>query len=400
MTRLRFAAAVIALIPVAVESAAPAVLTDGQRLAATELVAYDSSEAVRAVTLRVEEQDRDSDALVRWGEPRPLRRRPAIVLADGSWLLADRTWSPGGLVRIDADQVKLRRGVGWLAFDRDAVRWVVLDAEAAGLRVESLDLEPAAEDAVLLVAGDRLTGDIQSLDRDSLTLQSGEAPIKTAPDEVAAMRLAGPARVGAESPCLVGLSDGSLFRPERLTVSEENYTATLAGVQVTGSLPSLALVQPLGGRVAYLSDLEPIDYRHTPYLDLAWPYARDRGLRGGLLNGGDAMRAKGLATHSAARLIYRLDVAAQRFQASLAVADPPAESTAEGSVVFRVYLVKEGAFESAYESPIVRAGDPATPIDIDATGAAGLALVVDYADRGDAGDEALWLDARLVRDTP
>jgi hypothetical protein len=59
-------------------------------------------------------------------------------------------------------------------------------------------------------------------------------------------------------------------------------------------------------------------------------------------------------------------------------------------------LVKEGKFEPAYEGGVVRVGDAATPLDIDLTGAAALALVVDFADDGDAGDDALWLDARLV----
>ncbi|QDT68907.1 NPCBM/NEW2 domain protein [Planctomycetes bacterium MalM25] len=377
----------------------PVVLT-GERIEGAALVAYDSSAARRSIRLLVDEIEREAEGLVRWGEPRPPRRRPALVFADGSWLLSDRTWSIGGLVRIDAEQVKLRRGAGWVAFDRDTVRWVVLDADVAGRRIETLDLTPSDDDTALLVGGDQLTGRVASLDRKTLKFESAGEPLETTPDTIAAIKLAGSGESFPEPSCLIGFRDGSLFRAERLTVSSEGFTATLQGAEFAGRASTLSLVQPLDSGVTYLSDLEPIDYRHTPYFDLAWPFTRDRGLRGGLLAGGGVRRAKGLATHSAARLIYRLDGDTQRFRATLAIADPPAESATAGSVVFRVYLVKGGAFEPAYESPIVRAGDPAASIDLDCAGAAALALVVDYADGGDAGDEALWLDARLVRTEP
>lgn len=397
MTRMRsglLATLLVVSAPLCV-AGEPAVLTGGERIEDAALVGYDSSAAPRRVRLLIDEQERGAEGLVRWGEPRPPRRRPALVFADGSWLLSDRTWSIGGLVRIDAEEVKIRRGAGWVAFDRGAVRWVVLDADAAGQRIEAFDLTPSETDLALLVGGDQLTGRVRSLDRKALTLETAGEPLETTPDTIAAIRLAGTGEPFPEPSCLVGFRDGSHFQAERLTVSNEGFTATLWGAEFAGQAETLALVQPLRGSVTYLSDLVPVDYRHTPYFDLAWPYTQDRGLRGGLLAGGGARRAKGLATHSAARLIYRLDESPQRFRAALALADPPADSTVEGSVVYRVYLVKGGAFEPAYESPVVRAGDPATRIDLDCTGAAALALVVDYADGGDAGDEALWLDARL-----
>ena len=69
-----------------------------------------------------------------------------------------------------------------------------------------------------------------------------------------------------------------------------------------------------------------------------------------------------------------------------------------GSVIYRVFLEREaGDWQSAYESPIVRGGEPPLPLSLDVTGALRLALIVDFADRGDELDHANWLNARLVK---
>jgi hypothetical protein len=46
-------------------------------------------------------------------------------------------------------------------------------------------------------------------------------------------------------------------------------------------------------------------------------------------------------------------------------------------------------------SEVIRGGDAPVPISVPLGDAKGLALVVDYADRGDELDHADWLDARL-----
>jgi hypothetical protein len=158
-------------------------------------------------------------------------------------------------------------------------------------------------------------------------------------------------------------------------------------------LQALQFVQPVGGQAVYLSDLAPIGFRHIPYLTLAWGYGQDRSVLGGRLRSGGAAYLKGLGMHSTSRLAYRLDGKYKRLKAELALDETAGR---EGSVVYRVYTADEsGQFKPAYESPIVRGGDPPTAISIDVTGARGLALIVEHADRGDVQDHANWLDARL-----
>jgi hypothetical protein len=49
-----------------------------------------------------------------------------------------------------------------------------------------------------------------------------------------------------------------------------------------------------------------------------------------------------------------------------------------------------------YESPIVRGSNQPIPISVDVAGVQRMALIVDFAERGDALDYANWLNARLI----
>jgi len=161
-----------------------------------------------------------------------------------------------------------------------------------------------------------------------------------------------------------------------------------------GSVNDLALLQSLGGRFTYLSDLEPQGYRHVPYLSIEWPNARDRNVVGEPLSVGGKRYLKGIGMHSAARLTYRLDGNYRRFDAAVAIDDSAGN---RGSVTFGVYVLREGAWKQAFTSGMVRGGEAPRLVSIDVAGAQGLTLTVDYADRGDELDRANWLDARLIK---
>jgi len=104
------------------------------------------------------------------------------------------------------------------------------------------------------------------------------------------------------------------------------------GAELTAPTESIVALQPLGGRVAYLSDLKPSGYRHIPFLDLSWPYRTDHSVRGSLLRAGGKLYPKGLGMHSASRITYDLDQPFDRFDTEVAL---DSETGRRGSVVFR-----------------------------------------------------------------
>ena len=72
------------------------------------------------------------------------------------------------------------------------------------------------------------------------------------------------------------------------------------------------------------------------------------------------------------------------------------EASPAGDAVFRVYTGDgEGGWKQAYESPIVRGGDPPLPISVNLQESQAIALIVEYADRGDGKDYANWLNAHF-----
>jgi hypothetical protein len=171
--------------------------------------------------------------------------------------------------------------------------------------------------------------------------------------------------------------------------SERKIEFALLDQPCKTSLENLVFFQPLSGRAEYLSQIKPAEYRHVPYLGVAWPYALDRNVQGGGLRVGGQFHLKGIGLHSAARLSYDLPPGVKRFQAEAALDD----SSVEGSVRFRVFV--DG--KEKYSSPTLRGGMPPLPLDVDVAGAKRLELVVDFADRADVQDRADWLDARLIR---
>jgi len=243
--------------------------------------------------------------------------------------------------------------------------------------------------------GDSLGGTILTLDKQQIELDSTVGNVKVARSGVASVYL-NPDLTHLPTPeklhALVWLSDGS-----RLTATALDWNGTQLvletpyGVRVGIDPSTVEQMKFLGGRLVYLSDLEPEDYEHTPYLSVRWPYHRDRSVGGNPIQLGGRTYAKGLGMHSASRLRYALDGRYLRFEATVGIDD---ETEGDGSVVFRVLV--DG--RQRYASPVVRGADKPITLDaIDLTGAQTLELHVDHADYGDVQDHADWADARLVR---
>jgi hypothetical protein len=153
---------------------------------------------------------------------------------------------------------------------------------------------------------------------------------------------------------------------------------------------SVSRLEVKNGKLVYLSDLQPAEVRIIPYLDGNYQFQQDRSAAGRPLRLAGKTYARGLGTHSRTEVTYALDGGFETFAATLGLDDAVGNS---GSVIYRVY----GDDRMLYESPVVRGGDAPIDLKLPLKGVLLLRLEVDYADGGDAADQANWADARLLR---
>jgi len=370
--------------------------------------------------------------LVAWGRCPEQGRGGGLMLADGSLLAAE-------VVAADKERLTAQSEVlGKLTFPLETLSGIVFHLPSLRPdRDKLLDrLAHAAGDAdrLLLDNGDELSGLLAGITGDVVKLATDVGPVEVKTDRAAALifnptlkRKA--AAKGTQLRAWVGLSDGSRLLATQLLLDRQSLKITFLGQTFAAPPAALVFLQPLGGRAVYLSDLQPAEYRQTPYLDLAWPFQTDRNVTAGLLRCGGQFYLKGLGVHSAARLVYHLSPlplgerqetkssplplgksqesqssplplgegqgvraasAAKRFEAEVGIDD---STGGQGSVRFRVLV--DG--QEKYGSPIVRGGNPPVLVSVDITGAKTIELVVDYADHADVLDHADWLNARLIK---
>lgn len=331
--------------------------------------------------------------LVSWGTGAETVRGPLVVTADGGLLVADVYRVKEGMLTADSQIFGLVR------VPLESLAGVVFDPPTGrhrrDLLLDRVARATGESDRLLLHNGDEVAGLVNRIEDDVVHLETDAGPIQIQTHRIATLIFNPDLRQEPRHQGLrawAGFGDGSRLIATQLLGDESSLQVTTAGGQKwkTDSPDQLVSVQPLGGRLTYLSDLQAAGYRHVPYLNLHWPYRTDRHVTGGLLRCGGRLYLKGLGMHSAARLTYALDETYQRFQAELGVDD---STSGGGSVRFRVFL--DG--RQKYTSETVRGGMDPVPMSLDLAGAKRLDLVVDYADRADQLDHANWLNARLVK---
>jgi hypothetical protein len=343
--------------------------------------------------------------LVRWGNPVSPRAQTIVALADGGQIVTAADWAGGATVKLAGDEFvvvsdmwdEVRIGRGLVSGIVFAQQRRVDDREKLVAQVRTEATGKEAADVVRLMNGDRLTGKLTELDRGSLAIETRGGVVKLPLTRVEAISFGGRTiKAHDEQKFAIGLRDGSLVYATAIRADEKSDAIELAnGVKVKGgAADDIVAIQSLGGPSTYLSDLEGADYRGVPYLSVKWPFTRDRNVLGEPIVVRGRRYLKGIGMHSAARLTYRLDGDYRRFDSAIAVDD---SAKGRGSVTFGVYTLRDGKWGEAYKSEIVRGGEEPQNVSVDLRGAKGLTLTVDFADRGDELDHAVWLDARLVR---
>ena len=353
------------------------------------------------------------EKLVRWSTPPANIGRGEAILVDGSRLVLADSWGGTFSLQLLDDTVTLATNrLGDVQVSPAQLRAALLNAPADALRRTKLrdkllsdaDDNDADADQIYLTNGDALSGRVSRIASQSsageavvvFSLAGETQPVELPTKRVAGIRWGGDRRDISRGELAVGLRDGSYLVVQTLKTKADRFSTKLAcGITFSGDVRDVIHLQTVGSQVIYLSDVEAVDYRHQPYLDIPWPYQRDRNVLGGPLVVGGHTYAKGIGMVTSARLTYRVPPQVERFAAEGAVDGIAADGGAagQGSVVFRVYLLRENDWQQAFASPVVRGGDRPLAVSVKLAGAKEIALVTDYADRGDELDYADWLDA-------
>ncbi|HRR83186.1 MAG TPA: NPCBM/NEW2 domain-containing protein, partial [Planctomycetota bacterium] len=251
-------------------------------------------------------------------------------------------------------------------------------------------------DRLLLRNGETVEGTLESLGATGIKFRSALlGDLEVAFDRLTAVALATHA---APSP---GPADGVVAiasADDGTTVSGQLKGLKAGHLELQAAFgPTLALrvdrllhLEFRGGRLAYLSDLEPSAVRETPYFDLVWSYRRDRSVDGNPLRLGGQTFRKGLGVHSRCVLTYTLGGTYRRFLATVGIDDEVGE---KGNVDVAVQV--DGV--TRFERKGLTGRDQPVPVALDVTGAARLTLVVDFGGDFDICDHVDWANARLIR---
>ena len=163
------------------------------------------------------------------------------------------------------------------------------------------------------------------------------------------------------------------------------------------------MIRPVTARVMNLGNLEPVDYKHIPFLDAQWPYRVDRNVLGAPLRVDGQLYRRGIGMHSTARIAYDIPPECDRFQVEVGIDDQAGNL---GSVVFSIYLERQRpgkpgfSWERVAFSPVMRGGQGIHRMRVSLGMARRLALVAESSDRGDQRDLANWLDPRFLKSRP
>jgi hypothetical protein len=191
---------------------------------------------------------------------------------------------------------------------------------------------------------------------------------------------------------LISFVDGSRLTANQIELKQGNILSLHAacGPRVDVPLAAVDSILFLGGRAVYLSDLQPAEYEHTPYLSGDWWLHVDRAIGGGPLVVGGREYLRGIAMHSNSRVTYRLGGEYVRFLTKVGIDDA---TDGQGSVIFTVEVDGRRVFDSE----VMRGGDPPIEFGVPVEDNQTLTLMVEFAERGDILDHADWAGAVLIK---
>ena len=133
----------------------------------------------------------------------------------------------------------------------------------------------------------------------------------------------------------------------------------LAGQPHATQADRLAGIEILGGRVVYLTELDPEKQEQVSFLGTSWPYQVNRNVLGQPLRVGRTIYPRGLGVHTQSTLVYQLDGAFDTLSLRVGMDDSAAPSgeahvyvVLDGKVLWEEKSLKPGALSDELSLPI------------------------------------------------
>ncbi len=376
------------------------ILRDGRRLVG-EFLGFGEDRRLRFVA-DLEATDLLSEEFILWGRLPDITAPIIVVLADGSLLGASFVTVVDEVVRIRPLQALD------VTFPVETLAGILLvppgDRERRDRLIHEIVAATEQEDHLLLINGDRLSGVVLRIDEKMCLLDISGGTATVGRENVVAvifhplLRASLPRRNGlgqkevTDSPprIFVGLLDGSLLLCDTGQTLRPAIELQLSlGPVLSVKAGAIVFLQPLGGWGVYLSDLQPIDYEHRPFLGIERLLGRDRTVLGTRLRKGGRVYPKGLGMQSWSRAAFRLNKKFTRFEAVVGLDDLAGD---RGCVEFVIRVDGREAFRSGP----VRGTDGLRPVAVDVTSAEVLELRVEFSESAHEFDFANWFLARLL----
>jgi hypothetical protein len=162
------------------------------------------------------------------------------------------------------------------------------------------------------------------------------------------------------------------------------------GQEINLPAPSVMGVKCRGGRVTYLSDLNPTKVEETAFFNRKFGWKRDTNLVGEPIKIDGQIYDRGIAVHSRSSLTYDLNGRYATFEALVGF-----DEAAGGKGRVECKVLADG--KEIYTNPDLRADGPPVKLSLPVTGAEQLQLVVDFGKGQDIGDRLIWANARVYR---
>ncbi|MFH0937942.1 MAG: NPCBM/NEW2 domain-containing protein [Planctomycetota bacterium] len=252
------------------------------------------------------------------------------------------------------------------------------------------------EDLLLLSKGDTLSGFIEKFTDKDMSFNVGGQSRIYAFEQVAALRLAALEKYKAPTDlrATLELREGSFLTGKLIELKDNiiSFEALNGKIwKVDASQTQSILFK--GGKLVYLSDLQPKTVEEKPYiggLPVVYRWRRDQSVTTKKLKLGAQTYSRGLGVHSYSRLVYDLDGRYVKF-----LCDVGLDISAPHIAVCAWKIIVD---EKVAASGVAKVAEKPQTLKIELRGAKQLELICDFGpDDDDIGDHLDWAAARLIK---